>query len=68
MAAIKIRDMIKKLTADGWVLARQNGSHRQFSHPIKKGIVTVVGKPNADLDKGTEKSILSQAKLEEEKK
>jgi predicted RNase H-like HicB family nuclease len=28
----KVREMIKKLEADGWVLARTRGSHRHFVH------------------------------------
>ncbi len=48
---------------DGWFQVRQKGSHRQFNHPVKKGTVTVAGKPGNDLAKGTEKSILTQAGL-----
>jgi len=38
---VKIRDIIKLLEQDGWVLVTQKGSHRQFKHPIKPGRVTV---------------------------
>jgi len=41
----------------------QRGSHRQFKHPVKKGRVTVAGKPNADVPPGMLKSILRQAGL-----
>jgi predicted RNA binding protein YcfA (HicA-like mRNA interferase family) len=40
---MKVRDLLKQLHADGWYLARQSGSHRQFKHPEKPGIVTVPG-------------------------
>jgi predicted RNA binding protein YcfA (HicA-like mRNA interferase family) len=30
---MKVRDLLKQLHADGWYLARQTGSHRQFRHP-----------------------------------
>jgi predicted RNA binding protein YcfA (HicA-like mRNA interferase family) len=30
---MKVRDVIKKLEADGWVHVRTTGSHRQFKHP-----------------------------------
>ncbi|HLO86504.1 MAG TPA: type II toxin-antitoxin system HicA family toxin [Nostocaceae cyanobacterium] len=62
---MKVRDIIKILEADGWYLDRTRGSHRQFKHPDKPGIVTVSGKPNIDLPIGTLKSIWRQAKLEE---
>lgn len=34
---MKVRDMIKRLRSDGWILRNQEGSHRQFIHPIKPG-------------------------------
>lgn len=38
-------------------------SHRQFHHPEKSGTVTVSGKLNLDVPRGTLKSILKQASL-----
>lgn len=58
---MKVRDVIKLLEAAGWVLARTRGSHRQYAHPSKKGLVTIAGKPGHDLPHGTLKSILKQA-------
>jgi predicted RNA binding protein YcfA (HicA-like mRNA interferase family) len=49
--------------ADGWYLDRTRGSHRQFKHPIKRGLVTIAGKPSDDLAPGTTNSILEQARL-----
>ena len=60
---MKVREMIKILEGDGWALARQRGSHRQFWHPTKPGTVTVPGKLSSDLPPGTERSILGQAGL-----
>lgn len=60
---IKVREMIKRIETDGWVLARTRGSHRQFVHPIKPGVVTIAGRLSADLPVGTERSILRQAGL-----
>lgn len=60
---LKVRDMIRKLEEDGWILDRTRGSHRQFKHPTKPGIATVAGKPGDDLARGTEHSILKQAGL-----
>jgi predicted RNA binding protein YcfA (HicA-like mRNA interferase family) len=65
---VKVRDLLKKLRKEGWVLIRQRGSHRQFQHPTKPGIVTVAGKPSLDLKQKTEQSILKQAGLVEKKK
>ncbi|MBA3061475.1 MAG: type II toxin-antitoxin system HicA family toxin, partial [Atribacteria sp.] len=28
---------------DGWYLVRIKGSHRQYKHPNKKGLVTISG-------------------------
>ena len=47
----------------GWVLARHKGSHRQFKHPTKRGLVTVAGKLSDDLARGTLNSIQKQAGL-----
>ncbi len=60
---MKIKEIIKIIETDGWYYTRQSGSHRQFKHPVKKGTVTVAGKPSDDLDKGTQNSILRQAGL-----
>jgi len=51
------------LEQDGWYLDRTRGSHRQFKHPTKLGLVTVPGKPNDDLGPGTFNSILKPAGL-----
>ncbi|MCE9626415.1 MAG: type II toxin-antitoxin system HicA family toxin [Candidatus Eisenbacteria bacterium] len=58
---MKIRDVLKLLRSDGWVLARQRGSHRQFWHPEKPGLITVAGHPSLELAPGTLKSIYKQA-------
>jgi predicted RNA binding protein YcfA (HicA-like mRNA interferase family) len=60
---MKVKEIIKVIEADGWFFVRQKGSHRQFNHTIKKGTVTIAGKPSDDLPKGTERSILKQAEL-----
>ena len=61
---VKVRLMIKELEADGLVLDRQRGSHRQFRHPVKTGTVTVPGKMSDDLQAGLLASIVKQAGLE----
>ncbi len=63
---MKVSDVIKQLETDGWYLARTKGSHRQFKHPQKTGLVTVSGKPSDDLAVGTLHSIWKQAQLDED--
>jgi predicted RNA binding protein YcfA (HicA-like mRNA interferase family) len=62
---MKFRDLLRLLRKDGWYLARTRGSHRQFRHPFKPGVVTVAGDGNDDIAPRTLKSILKQARLEE---
>jgi len=60
---MKVRDIIRLLTDDGWYLARTRGSHHQFKHPTKPGRVTVPGSGSDDLAPGTLNSILKQSGL-----
>lgn len=60
---MKVKDLITRIEVDGWVQARQRGSHRQFKHPTKPGTVTVSGKPNIDVPPGTLNNVLKQAGL-----
>jgi predicted RNA binding protein YcfA (HicA-like mRNA interferase family) len=60
---MKVRDVILLIEKDGWHLDRTRGSHRQYKHAIKTGLVTIPGKPGDDLAPGTLGSILKQAGL-----
>jgi len=60
---VKVREILEELEDDGWVLARQSGSHRQFRHPTEPGTVTVPGNLADDLARGTVGSIVRQAGL-----
>ena len=60
---VKVRDVLRWLADDGWVLVRTRGSHKQFKHPVKPGLVTIAGSSNDDLAPGTLNSILKQAGL-----
>jgi predicted RNA binding protein YcfA (HicA-like mRNA interferase family) len=62
---VKVRDLLRKLEQDGWYLARQRGSHRQYKHPEKPGTVTVPGHPSDELHAKTLSSILKQAGYKE---
>jgi len=37
---MKYRDILKLVERDGWRLVSEEGSHRQFRHPVKRGRVT----------------------------
>jgi len=58
---VKVREVIRMLERDGWVLVVTRGSHRQFKHPIKLGRVTVSGSLGDDMPKGTFASVRRQA-------
>jgi predicted RNA binding protein YcfA (HicA-like mRNA interferase family) len=58
-----VRDVIRLVRSDGWHEVRTAGSHRQFRHPRKGGVVTIAGKLGLDVPVGTLKSILKQAGL-----
>jgi predicted RNA binding protein YcfA (HicA-like mRNA interferase family) len=60
---VKVRDVIILIEADGWVQVRTKGSHRQFRHTTKPGLVTVAGKTGVDLPPGTLNAVLKQAGL-----
>lgn len=62
---MKVRDVVRRIEEDGWVLVRTRGSHRPYQHPVKLGLVTVAGKPGEDLAPGTLNSILKQAGLKQ---
>lgn len=54
--------MIEIIENDGWYFIRQNGSHKQYAHLTKKGVVTIPdhGK-SMILDHFVVGSILKQA-------
>jgi predicted RNA binding protein YcfA (HicA-like mRNA interferase family) len=54
------RVVIRRLKQDGWILVRTEGSHHQFEHPEKPGLVTVPH-PKRDLPAGTLKAIFKAA-------
>lgn len=56
------KEIERLILADGWKLDRQKGSHRQYVHPSKNGLVTIPFH-SKDLNIKTERSILKQAGL-----
>lgn len=61
MRKFKVFEIIRLLEEDGWYLAYTKGDHRQFKHSVKKGKVTVRGKPSITLDQFLINSIFKQA-------
>jgi predicted RNA binding protein YcfA (HicA-like mRNA interferase family) len=60
---MKVKEIIRLLEGQGWVLVATRGSHR---HPVRPGRVTVAGKPSDDLAPGTLNSILKQSGLKDQ--
>ncbi len=60
---MKVRDVLRPIKEDGWIHVRTKGSHRQFKHSVKLGLITVAGHPSEEVAPGTLKSILKQAGL-----
>ncbi len=62
MKTLKVREVLKLLNKDGWVVKDTKGSHVQLTHPTKPGKITV---PNhkGDIPPGTLNSIWRQAGL-----
>jgi predicted RNA binding protein YcfA (HicA-like mRNA interferase family) len=61
MKNYKVKEVIELLESDGWYKYSQNGSHRQYKHPVKKGKVTVNGKSGDTLSQELLNSIWKQA-------
>jgi len=60
---MKVRELLRLLHHDGWLIVATRGSHRQFKHATKPGRVTVPGRPSDELAPGTLNSILKQSGL-----
>ncbi|MBQ6038871.1 MAG: type II toxin-antitoxin system HicA family toxin [Bacteroidaceae bacterium] len=63
MKVVKVSKILKALKAEGWIKVDQDGSHRQFKHPVKKGKVTVNGAESDDIWGWLLKSIEEQSGL-----
>jgi predicted RNA binding protein YcfA (HicA-like mRNA interferase family) len=64
---VKVREAVKQLEAEGWQLIRMRGSHRQFRHPERPGLVTIAGKPSDTLHPKTWASIIRQAEMKDDR-
>ena len=54
------KEMEKEILRDGWIFKNQEGSHRQYVHPVKPGKVTIPFH-SGELSKVLEKAIRKQA-------
>jgi predicted RNA binding protein YcfA (HicA-like mRNA interferase family) len=62
---MKVKEIVKIIESDGWFEVRQKGSHKQYKHSLKKGLVTIpVHRLSNDLSIGLQKSILKQAQID----
>jgi predicted RNA binding protein YcfA (HicA-like mRNA interferase family) len=61
---MKIRDLIQVVEQNGWRLVRTRGSHRQFKHPTRPGLVTIAGHPADEVHPKTLRSVMIQAGIE----
>jgi predicted RNA binding protein YcfA (HicA-like mRNA interferase family) len=62
---MKVGELIKLIEKDGWYKVRQTGSHMQFKHSTKKGVVTIsFHKPSLDVPPKTLNSVLKQAQID----
>jgi predicted RNA binding protein YcfA (HicA-like mRNA interferase family) len=59
-SGMKVREVVKRLEDAGWLLDRQKGSHRQYKHPQKPGLMTVSGHLSDDVAPPTLASIRRQ--------
>jgi predicted RNA binding protein YcfA (HicA-like mRNA interferase family) len=57
-------NLIRDLEKAGWRRVRVRGSHHQFAHPERKGMVLTVPHPRKALGKGLTRAIRRQAGLE----
>jgi predicted RNA binding protein YcfA (HicA-like mRNA interferase family) len=49
---VKVRDAIKLIEDDGWVLSEPVAATGSANTPTKSGLVTIPGKPSRDLPIG----------------
>jgi len=64
---VTYKEILKLLEEDGWYQTRQKGSHRQFRHDSKKGLVTIAHHGlTKEVAPKMLSSILRQAQIEKD--
>jgi predicted RNA binding protein YcfA (HicA-like mRNA interferase family) len=61
---MRVRELIRHLEDDGWLVVRQSMEVRQLCHLLRTGVVTVVGDPSTELPAGTLRSVFVPASHE----
>jgi predicted RNA binding protein YcfA (HicA-like mRNA interferase family) len=60
---VRPQELVRILEADGWFSTGQTGSHGQFRHPSKPGLLIVPMHAGKEIGKGLLHSILKKAGL-----
>jgi predicted RNA binding protein YcfA (HicA-like mRNA interferase family) len=60
---VRPQELVRILEADGWFSTGQTGSHRQYRHPSKPGLLIVPMHTGKEIGKGLLHSILKKAGL-----
>ena len=61
---MKAPDLIRLIENDGWSRVRTRGSHRQYTHPSKPGVVTVRRHATDEVGPGALQGVLQQAQVQ----
>lgn len=54
---MRMRELIRHLEDEGWLVVRQSAELRQLCHLLRPGVVTVMGDPSTELPAGTLRSV-----------
>lgn len=60
---MKVSEMERILTKDGWYIHRSGSNHDLYRHPTKEGQIPLSRHKGQELAKGTEQRILKDAGL-----
>lgn len=61
LSFMKQKEVFKLLQKGGWYVFKNNGKCSQFRHPLKLGIITILGEPGSRLAGNTLRNILDLA-------
>lgn len=58
---MKLPDLIVLIENDGWCRTGRRGSHRQYTHPRKPGVLTIRRRPADELSARAVQCVAAQA-------
>jgi predicted RNA binding protein YcfA (HicA-like mRNA interferase family) len=64
--AVKLRDLIRLIEAEGWILLDARGGHRQYQQTVRRRLITIAGGLDDELGAGTVDQILIHCSLKKE--